>query len=160
MIPKFTFKCHLSLIVHHIYNNYFIPKCHNMYFLFEDNPLPQDRKQPKSKQKYSNASQHGWVDSPSHVNLATWDQISLLPKVSAHCCLPPAACMRDVQKVSLLYACLYSVHPLLVKKAGVASDMTPMFTTCKQVSVQAREPPCLWNPWGGSHEVQNWDSQF
>ena len=31
-------------------------------------------------------------------------------QVSVHCCLSPAACMRDVQKEGLLYTHLYSVH--------------------------------------------------
>ena len=31
--------------------------------------------------------------------------------------------------------------PLLVEKTCVAPDVTLRFTTCKQVSVQAREPP-------------------
>ena len=37
---------------------------------------------------------------------------------------------------------------LLVEKAGVAPDVTLRFTTCKQVSVQAREPPLALKPMG------------
>ena len=96
----------------------------------------------------------------SLVNPAAQDQISLLPKASIHCCLPSTACMRDVQKEGLLYTCLYSVHPLLVEKAGVAPDMTLRFTTGKQESVEAREPSWLWNPWGGSHNIQNRGNQW
>ena len=50
---------------------------------------------------------------------------------------------------------VYTVYTPIVEKAGVAPDVTLGFTACKQVSVQVREPPWLWNPWGGSHEVQN-----
>ena len=49
---------------------------------------------------------------------------------------------------------VYMFTPLLVEKAGVAPDMTLRFTACKQVSVQARKLPWLWNPWEGSHKVQ------
>ena len=81
-----------------------------------------------------------WI-TRSFVDPAARDQISLLPKVSIHHCLPSAACMMDVQKVGLLYTCLYNVKPLLVEKAGVAPDMTLRFTAHKQLSVQVREPP-------------------
>ena len=94
------------------------------------------------------------------VNPAAWDQISLLPKVSVHCCLPFTACMRNVWKVGLLYSCLYSVHPYWWKKTGVGPDMTLRLTTCKQVSVQVREAPWFWKPWGGSHEAQNRGNQW
>ena len=53
----------------------------------------------------------------------------------------------------------YKVYTSIGGKAGVAPDMTLRFTACKQVSVQAREPPWHWNPWGGSHEVQNRGNQ-
>ena len=49
---------------------------------------------------------------------------------------------------------------LLVEKAGVAPDVTLGFIAREQVSVQARESPWLWNPWGGSHEVQNRSNQW
>ena len=42
--------------------------------------------------------------------IASLVRISLLPKLAIHCCLPSAACMRDVWKVSLLYTCSYSVQ--------------------------------------------------
>ena len=45
--------------------------------------------------------------------------------------------------------------PLLVEKTGVAPDLTLRFTAHKQISVQARETPWLWNPCGGPHKVQN-----
>ena len=38
----------------------------------------------------------------------------------------------------------------MVEKASVAPEMTLWLTVQKQVSVQAREPPWLWNPRGGS----------
>ena len=49
---------------------------------------------------------------------------------------------------------------LLVEKAGVAPDVTRRFTMHKQVSVLARDPPWLWNPWGESQEVQNRGNQW
>ena len=61
----------------------------------------------------------------SLVDLAARDRISLLLKFSIHCCLPFAACMRDVQKAGLLYT------PLLVEKVGVAPDVTLGFITRK-----------------------------
>ena len=81
-----------------------------------------------------------WI-ARSLVNPAAWDWISLLLKVSIHCCLLSAACIRDVCMVGLLYYMLIQCAPLLVKKAGVAPDMTLGFIKCKQVSVQVREPP-------------------
>ena len=62
-----------------------------------------------------------------HAMMINLMMIKLLPKVSIHHCLPSAACMSDIWKVG----------------------------ACKQVIVQAREPPWLWTPGGGSHEVQN-----
>ena len=64
--------------------------------------------------------------------------------------------MRDVQKAGLLYTSLYSVGG----KAGVTLDVTLRLTMYKQVSMQARETPWLWNPWGGSHKVQNRGNQW
>ena len=78
-----------------------------------------------------------WI---SHVDPAARDRISLLPKVSVHCCLPSAACMRAVWKVGLAVHILIQCTPLLVEKAGVALDVTLRFTACKQVSVQVRQP--------------------
>ena len=49
---------------------------------------------------------------------------------------------------------------LLVEKAGAAPDVTLRFTACKKVRVQVRELPWLWNPWGGSHKVQNMSNQW
>ena len=50
--------------------------------------------------------------------------------------------------------------PPLVKKAGVPPDVTLRFTVGKQVGIQARESPWLWNPWGGWHIVQNWGNHW
>ena len=49
---------------------------------------------------------------------------------------------------------------LMVEKASVASDMILRFTAHNQVTVQAREPTWLWNPWGWSHEVQYGGNQW
>ena len=49
---------------------------------------------------------------------------------------------------------------LLVEKAGVAPDVAFRFTACKQVRVQVREPPWLWNPYGGLNKVQNRSNQW
>ena len=38
----------------------------------------------------------------------------LLQKKKAFCCLPSAACMRDIRKAGLLYTRLYSVHHVTV----------------------------------------------
>ena len=46
----------------------------------------------------------------------------------------------------LFYSNAYTVYTLLVEKAGVAPDVILKFTACKQVRVQAREPPWDWNP--------------
>ena len=58
-----------------------------------------------------------------------------------------------IRKCKLVHAC--TVYTLLVEKTGVAPDVTLGFIARKQVSVQVREPPWLWSPWRGSHEVQN-----
>ena len=64
-----------------------------------------------------------WI-AHSLVDLAARDQISLLSKVSMQCCLPSAACMRDVWKVGpAVYMIIQCTH-LLVEKAGVAPDVT------------------------------------
>ena len=82
---------------------------------------------------------------------------------------PSVPCQRNINLDSfsveaphLESKCLVTVVilSLLVEKAGVAPDVTLRFTTCKQVRMRAREPPWLWNPWGGSHEVQNRGNQW
>ena len=60
-------------------------------------------------------------------------------------------CLEGGPDVYMLIQCT----SLLVENAGVAPDMTLKFTMHMQASMQAREPSWLWNPWGGSHEVQN-----
>ena len=108
--------------------------------------------------KALNTSRHGWVDSMLAClvgGLRSLVQISLLPKLAIHHCLPSTACMRDVQKwVYCTHS--YTVYTLLVEKADVAPNMTLMFTVYKQVWVLAREPPS----WGGSHKVQNRGNQW
>ena len=54
------------------------------------------------------------------VERAACHQISLLPKLVIHCCLPSTTCMRDVWKAILLYTCLH----LMVEMAGVVPDVT------------------------------------
>ena len=60
------------------------------------------------------------------------------PLLPALCCLHEG-CPEGRAAVHMFTQC----RPLLVEKAGVAPDMTLRLTACKQVSVQAREPPLL-----------------
>ena len=84
--------------------------------------------------------------------------------IESHCCpklVSTVACLHEgcLEGRPAVYT-LIQCTPLLVEKADVSPDMTLRFTTCNQVSVQARESPWLWNPWGGSHEVQNRGNQW
>ena len=69
---------------------------------------------------------------------ALWKETFNLP-ITANLRLTSLGCPEGRPAVYTLVQCT----PLLVEKAGVAPDMTLRFTTCKQASVQAREPPWL-----------------
>ena len=81
------------------------------------------------------------------INCATYVNVREVGKVG-----------RSSEKITLYV--FVQCTPLLVEKAGVAPDVTLRFTACKQVRVQVREPPWLYNPWGGSHKVQNRGNQW
>ena len=81
------------------------------------------------------ASMAKWIVR-SLVERAAKEQISLLP--TAFCCLHEG-CQEVEYAVYTLIQCV----PLLVENADVAPHVTLRFTVHEQVSVQAREPPCL-----------------
>ena len=58
-------------------------------------------------------------------------------------------CLEHKPAVYMLVQCTL----LLVEKAGAAPDLALRFTACKQVRMQVREPPWLWNPWGAPQKV-------
>ena len=115
-----------------------------------------------SKHDCTLANWRGQVDSTfacQAASLRSLDQILLLPKlgytIAALYCLHEG-CLEGRPAGYTLIQCT----ALSVEKAGVAPDITLRFTTRKQISVQAREPPWLWNPWVGSHKVQNGGNQW
>ena len=65
----------------------FYPKMSQYVLLFEDNPLPQDRKQPKSKQNTQTpASMAEWIA----LHMSIWQH-----EIKSHCCqrlVPTVAC--------------------------------------------------------------------
>ena len=74
----------------------------------------------------------------------------------SHYCLSSSVSMRDVQKASLLYTRLHSVHPYWYKK-GVAPDMALRFTTPKQA---AKRTTLVLKPMGRVAWSPKWDNQW
>ena len=96
------------------------------------------------------------VERASTTSLA---QIILLPKLACTVACPPLLAWW----MSRRWACCihtYTVCTPISGKGRCSTRHDLRFSAHKQVSVQVREPPWLWNPWAGSHEVQNRGNQW
>ena len=91
---------------------------------------------------------NGIYQRKQSAGVAEWIACSLVKWVAYFVSQPALFSWHDARKASLLYT------PLLVEKTGRAPDNTLRFRAHKQVRLQMREPPWLWNPCGPSDEVQ------